>query len=296
MTGFEQVHGNVVGIGNHLAILGLLAKEGADIGEDVECTTRFLVKTEAGDVFHSRADEVATTLELLTHLFDTILRSVVSRFGSFLSNARTPGGVLALELANCLGDIGGGSTETDAPACHGVSLRHTIDDDYAILHLGEGSNGRRLSAVGDMLVYFVGYDDDLRILGEHLDDSCKFLLGVDGTGGVGGRAEEERLGAWGDEAFELMRQNLEVLLLATKERHVDAFGQLDHLEVAHPCWGGDDHFVTLVNDGEDDIADFLFGAITHYNLRRREIQAILTFELAANGLAEGHVARYRSVE
>ena len=109
-------------------------------------------------------------------------------------------------------------------------------------------------------------------------------------------AEEESLGAWSDEAFELVGQNLEVLLLAAKEGYVDAFCQFYHFEIAHPCRGGDDYFVALVNDGENDIADLLLGTITYNNLCRREIYTILTFEFSANGLTEGHIARHRCVE
>ena len=155
---------------------------------------------------------------------------------------------MALEFAHSLGNIGRSSTEADAPACHRIGLRHTIDDDYTILHLGEGGDGRGLSTIADMFINLVGNDDDFRILGKYLNDSRQFLLGVDGTRRIGGRAEEESLGAWSDEAFELVGQNLEVLLLAAKEGYVDAIGQFYHFEIAHPCRGGDNHFITLVND------------------------------------------------
>ena len=132
--------------------------------------------------------------------------------------------------------------------------------------------------------------------GEHAHQVGQLVVAVDGTRGVRGRAEDDGLGARREGGLELVARHLEALVDASVERHVDALGELDHLEVADPCRRGDDDLVALVDDGEDDVADLLLGTVADHDLLGCEVQAVLTLQLLADGLAQRHVARHGRVE
>ena len=119
---------------------------------------------------------------------------------------------------------------------------------------------------------------------------------VDGTRWVRWRTEQEHLGLVSDEALQLGRCDLEVLLLTAQEWNIGTFGQLHHLEVRDPGWRWDDDLVALLDNREDDVADLLFGTITNYDLCRTEFDSILALQLVADGLTQGHISWHGRIE
>ena len=94
-----------------------------------------------------------------------------------------------------------------------------------------------------MLIYLVGYDSDLGMTADDVDQTLQLLTRIDAACRIGGRAENNKLSPRSDSCLKLFRGDLEVLLDAGRHEHVGAFGQLDHLHIAYPCGSRDDDFV-----------------------------------------------------
>ena len=93
---------------------------------------------------------------------------------------------MTLEFVASLDNPFGSRDESDAPSCHGVCLAHTIDDDDTVLDVGELSHGGVLAHIVDVLIDFIGDDDDTLVLEKHVLQCLQFLLAIDRAGGVAG--------------------------------------------------------------------------------------------------------------
>ena len=63
----------------------------------------------------------------------------------------------------------------------------------------------------DVLVDFVGHDEEVLMTGDDLGDAFQLLFGVEHAGGVAGAGEHDELGAGSDGGFELLGRHLEVV-------------------------------------------------------------------------------------
>ena len=146
------------------------------------------------------------------------------------------------------------------------------------------------SHVADMFIDFIGNDDDTLVLYKYILQRFQFLTGIDTSGGVAGRAEDDGAGAGGDGCFQLFGGNLEVLLNGGFD--VDGFtvGQLHHLGVRNPVGGRDNDLISLVHDCHDDIAHALLGSVRTENLGRSVFQSVLVLEFVYNGLLQCGIA------
>ena len=147
----------------------------------------------------------------------------------------------------------------------------------------------------DVLVNLVGHHKEVFVLGYHLGDTLKLLLGVEHAGGVAGAAEHDELGAWGDGGLELLGRHLEVILQLGLHEDALALGQADELLVGYPEGGGDDHLVARVDEALDHLEQALLGAGADDNLLWLVLQAIVAHQLGADGLLEVRVARHRGI-
>lgn len=125
--------------------------------------------------------------------------------------------------------------------------------------------------------------------------ALQFFLAIDAARRVAGRTEDEHTGIGRDGGFQLLGRHLEVLLEACLDDHGFAACQQYHLGVAHPVGGGDDDFLTVVDEGHHCIADTLLGTVGDQDLGGGVVQVVLALQLAGYGLSQGRVARYRGV-
>ena len=124
----------------------------------------------------------------------------------------------------------------------------------------------------------------------------KFLSGVDRSGGIGGRAEDDGTGGRRYGLLELCGSDFEVGVDLGGDLHDIGAGEFHHLDVGHPCGGGDDDIVAGSHEGEDCVAQGLLGAVGDNNLRGVEAEGVFARQFVCDGAAQRHVARYGAVE
>ena len=138
----------------------------------------------------------------------------------------------------------------------------------------------------DVLINLVGEDDDVGVFLKHFGKGLELCLTVNGSCGVGGRAEDESACLGSDGSLELGRCYLEVLVDACGYNHGCAVCEFDHLGVAHPIGGGYYHLVTFAYDSHDDVAHALLGTVGAQYLGRSVVKAVLSFQFVYDGLAQ----------
>ena len=249
-----------------------------------------VVHLEAGDLAREFHDEVLAAQESLTHLFHAFLRAAESSHGCHLAHGARAAGVLPLQFVHSLCQSQGCGGETDAPACHGIRLRHAVDHHRALLHVGQGGDGSVRTDVVDVLVNLVADHRDLPVAAQHLGKGFQFRGAVNAARGIAGRAEDKGAGALGDGRFELGGRYLEILLNRGFHEHGLGTCEQHHLRIAHPIGRGDNHFVALGSQCHDGVAHGLLRAVRHRDLRGIVCQAVFAEQLLADGFADSGVA------
>ena len=293
MALFKQIHGQVAGGVDHAVAVFLAEVRGA-LGEKIEGAFRH-VDLEARDLLGETHDQVAAAFESLAHLFYAALVGIPCKGCGLLADGARTAGVLALELVAALDDPLRSGHETDSPAGHCVSLGDAVDDDGTLAHALYGCDGSVLAHIVDVLIDLICKDIEVVVL---LDDLCQcgqFFCGIDRTGRVARRAEDDHLGLGGDDGFQLGRGDLEVSLDLCLDVNRSTFCQLHHLRIADPVRCGDDHFVARVDQCEDCVADALFCTVGGQDLVGAVVQVVLAGELVADGLLQVRIARDRGV-
>ena len=201
MSFFEQVHRKVGGVVDG-GLPVALAVEAAALGEQIESALGY-VHLQSGDVLGELHYQVAAALKGLTHILDTLLIAGIGELCSLLADGAGTAGVLALQFVASFDNPLGGSDVTDAPACHGVGFRHTVDDDRALLHARELGDGLVLADVVDMFVDLVGQHKQVVVAEDDVGEGLQFFLAIDAARGVAGRTEDNQTCLGGDSGFQL---------------------------------------------------------------------------------------------
>ena len=138
MGHFEEEHGEVGAVLDDAVAVGL-SEVVAALREEVEGAVR-LVDFKARNLLGEAHDQVLAAFESLAHLFNAGL--VAGECGSrgHLAHRAGAAGVLPLKFAARLGDPFRRGGETDAPTCHGVSLRHAVHHHRPFFHPGAGGD------------------------------------------------------------------------------------------------------------------------------------------------------------
>ena len=113
-----------------------------------------------------------------------MLAADVGFFGGFLCNRRRSRRVLSLQFGGGFGYGERRSHESYAPSGHGVCFRHSVDNHRAVGDFWEGAERRERAGEVDMLIDFVGEDDDVGPFGEDIDERFQFIVGIYAAGGV----------------------------------------------------------------------------------------------------------------
>ena len=262
--------------------MGAAGEDRADVEEGIEGAAD-VGNANARDRPQPGRDEVAADLKGSVHRGHAFLGAVQRRKRRMLADAAGIARLLALEIADRLGERLRADRPADPPAGHRVGLADTGDDDGAVGEAGaEGGERDSLPAVEDELVVdLVGDDREIGSDG-HVGEIPQLLRRIDHPGGIARRAEEEHPRGRGKRGAEGLRTELEIILEARREDHRPRSGELDELRIAHPVGGRDDHLVPLVEERREDVVERVLGAVGDDNLCRRHRQA------GAAGVVGGH--------
>lgn len=290
MTDGKEVHGEVAGVADGLAVGCLLADVAFDIGEEVEGASRH-VDFETRDLGEEVVDDVAAFLELGGHLLGSFVAAGEGGDGGSLGYCADARGHLTLELVDSLGDVERRADVAHAPTRHGVALGHAVCDDCAVLHSFHLSHGEMFLTIGNHVIDLVAEYENLWVLAEDGCESLELLFGVHATRRVGWGAEDEELCLGSDCGFELLRAHLEVLLDACRDDYALALGEDDLLSVGDPVWSREDDLVALVDDGQDDVDEAVLAAGGDDDLVDIVVEAEPVFHAGDDSLAEIRVTR-----
>ena len=291
----QQVRDEVFVGGDELAVLRLLAQGLRAVGIDIEGA----LGHRALDIFRlvQHGDhEVPALLEGVAEDRQMVLRAVEGLHGGPLGDSAGARGLLALQQVKRLDEGIGTRRIADAPAGHGVALRHAVEGEGAVHQTGLdlADRGELEVPIGQMFVDVVSEHPDMPVGGAHQDigDRLQLVAGIGGAGGVGGGVQQQPLGARGDGALQILRLDLETVLQGGGHDHRLAVGDDDHVGVADPVGRGNDDLIALVAGGEEGVEQDLLAAGAHDGLAGLVVQVVLALELGRDGLAQGHDAQH----
>ena len=243
---------------------------------------------DAGNGGHALVEVVPAGLKGLPHDLDLILGAAEGLGGGGLGDGAGAGEAVAEVVAHDLDDLLAGCGKADAPAGHGVGLGGAAHQDGAGLDLlAQGGEGDELLVVKDQLAVHLVGDDVQVVVQADLGDVLQVLPAVDHAGGVGGAVEHQGLGLGGDGGLELLRGQVEAVLLRGGDDHGHAADHFNEFIVAHPIGGGQNHLVAGVDESlEGDIEDGLAAAADN-DLLRGVVQAPVGVQPVGHGLAHG---------
>ena len=167
MRFLQEIHREIVGVADRLLLsvfIGVMfAKEFADFREEVESALRN-GNLKAGNLLRHLHYEVSSALKRLTHIFDALLRTGISRFGSFHGDGAGATRILSLQLVACFHYPFLSCYPANTPAGHGIRLTYTIHNHYLLAQFRIVGNRHVLAYVIDMLVNLVGNNHHVGIV------------------------------------------------------------------------------------------------------------------------------------
>ena len=203
---------------------------------------------------------------------------------------------MRLQVRRRLDDVGRGDHPAHAPTGHRVGLGDPVEHDRSVGELGYGPDDRREDrvVVRQMLVDLVGDDPDV-VLERPLPDGGRLLGGVDGTGRVGGRAEQQCLRPGRAGRLELVDRDEVPLVDSGEDFDRRPPGETDRLGIGRPVRRGQQDLVTRVHDGRERLVDGLLAAVGHEHRRRRHLVPRVALGLGGDRLLQGWQAGRRRV-
>ena len=159
-------------------------------------------------------------------------------------------------------DVGRTDQPADTPAGHRIGLGDTVEDHAGVGQLGDDLQDAVVHriAVDEVLVDLVGHDDDA-VLQRPPTDRLDLGAGVDGSGRIGWRHEDEDLGAVGACRLELLDGDAETGRLVGREDDRDTAGQGDRLGIGRPERCGQEDLVALVDQHREGRVDRVFATV-----------------------------------
>ena len=175
---------------------------------------------------------------------------------------------------------------------HGETFGDTVDGDDAVFDFGKLGDAFVFAHEVDVLIDFVGHDEEVLVAGNDVGDGFELVFGVEHACGVAGAGEHDEFGLGGDGGFELFGGYFEVVFDGGFDIDALAFGHTDDFFIADPEWGGDDDFVARVDEALDQLVDALFGTRGDDDLLGFELEAVVAAEFFADGFFEVGIARH----
>ena len=194
---------------------------------------------------------------------------------------------MAEVIGHGLGHRRRGQRIADAPAGHGIGLGDAVDEDRVRLDLvTERGDAGKLHAVIDELIIDLIRDDIQVMLHADICDGFERLFRIDSAGRVGGVIEDDGLGLIRDGLLELLRRELEALLLADIDNNGHAAEQANHLIITDPVRGRNDHFITRIDQRGQRNVDRVLGTTGDDRLRGIVFQTVVRLGAVADRLAQ----------
>jgi hypothetical protein len=174
-----------------------------------------------------------------------------------------------------------------SPAGHRIGLGHSVDDDAGVSQFGNLDRHRRRlrPGVGEVFVDLVREHPDA-LLVRPLADLANLIPRVDGTGWVGRRAEQQRLGPIGALTGELVDSHPVARGRVGQHLHRHAAGQPDRLRIGGPVRRGEEDFVAGVEHGRERLVHRLLAAIGHQHVRGPDVVPGVTGRLGRDRLPQ----------
>ena len=113
---------------------------------------------------------------------------------------------------------------------------------------------------------------------QHIGQRLQFIAGIARARRVRGRVEDEPFGFRRDRGLKLCGGQFEIRLDPGHDRNRGAACQQDHIRIADPIGGGDDHLVARIAGRHQCVVQDLLAAGTDRNLRGRVGQAVFLQE------------------
>ena len=148
-----------------------------------------------------------------------------------------------------------------------------------------GDAGERHAVIDELIIDLIR--DDIQVM-LHADicDGFERLFRIDSAGRIGGVIEDDGLGLVRDGLLELLRRELEALLLADIHNHGHAAEQAHHLIIADPVWGRNDHFIARIDQRGQRNIDHVLGAAGDNRLRSLVLQTVVRLGAVTDRLAQ----------
>ena len=173
------------------------------------------------------------------------------------------------------------------PAGHRVGLGEAGHGDGASANVRaeRGETGRSRAVVGQVLVDLIRHH--IAVVPER-DGGDGLQLGarIDRAGGVGGRIDDNQAGARGDGGLQHRGREAETGSVIGKDDLRRRAGKLHHFGVADPERRGNDDLIAGRAHGEDGEVAGELAAGRDDDLRRRDLQSVVSSVFVGYGLAE----------
>ena len=162
--------------------------------EEIKRTHR-PIDPQTGYVGSQPIHQIAPAAEGIAHLGHTRLVAAIGRLGGFLCNAACARRVLSLQFGAGFGQPQRRSHPTEPPTGHGIRFRHAIDDSYPALQFGKLRYRLVPPHIVDVFVYFVGYHQYVRAIGQHSSQGSQLVVRINAARRVRWRTEYQGFGA-----------------------------------------------------------------------------------------------------
>ena len=162
----------------------------------------------------------------------------------------------------------------------------------------ERGDAGKLHAVIDELIINLIRNDVQIVLDTDVRDCLECFFRIDSTGRIRGVVEDDGLGLVCDGSLELLRRELETLLLADVNNDRYAAKQTYHFTVADPVRGRHDHFIARVDQRTQRDVDRVLCTAGDDRLRRLILQTVIRLHAVANRLTQldhtgcGRISRF----
>ena len=217
-----------------------------DVQQDVVCALRSGVGD--ADVVEAAEEEVALGGVLIFEPLVICIPEAQAGHGCFLQGGGGADGEKVVYLLRDIHDVRRGDDVPQPPAGDGIGLGQGGAGDRPLPHARQGGKIAVLvRCVNDMLVHLVGDDEGVVSLGQ-VGDQLQLVIGEDLAAGIGGIAEDQRLGM-------LVERRLQLVCVKVEFRRVKR--DIDRLRarengvcaVVFVEGGEDDHLVARIGNG-----------------------------------------------
>jgi hypothetical protein len=120
------------------------------------------------------------------------------------------------------------------------------------------------------------------VLEQHLGELLQIALGVGRARRVRRRVQDQPFGLRRDRRVEILRAQLEAVVLRARDRHGLAVAKQHHLGVGDPVRRWNHHLIAWAQGRHQRVVEDLFAAVADGDLGRFVIESVFAFELAAD--------------